>query len=252
MATSASTTKVTNSATYLTNSRLRTMEARPPRSWPARAIRRGALRQGTFSVDVGFHALILADFSPSPAGGGSARESNVGWAKARFSVDPRGQNRSRAVPLRGQRVGDFAHPTACYVPPPHSITSSALASSVFGTVTPSAFAAYLPSRSESSPLLARGRLYFGSEDGTVYALEAGSGHTVWTYHAAGAVKASPRACRRGALLRRLLRARAGDQRAHRAAGGWRAPKGRCLAAAPSTRPPPSCTAACSSATPTGA
>ena len=30
----------------------------------------------------------------------------------------------------------------------------------------------LPSRSESSPLLDHGRLYFGSEDGTVYALEA--------------------------------------------------------------------------------
>ncbi len=49
----------------------------------------------------------------------------------------------------------------------------------------------LPSRSESSPLLDRGRLYFGSEDGTVYALEARTGRTVWTYHAAGAVKASP-------------------------------------------------------------
>lgn len=49
----------------------------------------------------------------------------------------------------------------------------------------------LPSRTESSPLLDRGRLYFGSEDGTVYALDAGDGRTVWTYRAAGAVKASP-------------------------------------------------------------
>ena len=49
----------------------------------------------------------------------------------------------------------------------------------------------LPSRSESSPLLDRGRLYFGSESGTVYALDTGDGRIVWTYHAAGAVKASP-------------------------------------------------------------
>ncbi len=49
----------------------------------------------------------------------------------------------------------------------------------------------LPSRSESSPLLDRGRLYFGSENGTVYALSAHSGAVLWTYHAPGAVKASP-------------------------------------------------------------
>jgi outer membrane protein assembly factor BamB len=49
----------------------------------------------------------------------------------------------------------------------------------------------LPSRAESSPLLDRGRLYFGTQDGTVYALDARTGRQVWTYHAAGAVKASP-------------------------------------------------------------
>lgn len=46
----------------------------------------------------------------------------------------------------------------------------------------------LPSRSESSPLLDRGRLYFGTEDGTVYALRARDGAVRWTYKAAGAVK----------------------------------------------------------------
>jgi len=46
----------------------------------------------------------------------------------------------------------------------------------------------LPSRSESSPLLDHDRLYFGSEDGTVYALRAGDGSIVWTYKANGAVK----------------------------------------------------------------
>jgi outer membrane protein assembly factor BamB len=49
----------------------------------------------------------------------------------------------------------------------------------------------LPSRSESSPLLDRGKLYFGSENGTVYALSAHNGAVLWTYHAQGAVKASP-------------------------------------------------------------
>lgn len=49
----------------------------------------------------------------------------------------------------------------------------------------------LPSRCESSPLLADGKLFFGSENGTVYALSARNGNVLWTYHAAGAVKASP-------------------------------------------------------------
>ena len=46
----------------------------------------------------------------------------------------------------------------------------------------------LPSRSESSPLVDGGRVYFGSENGTVYALDADTGAVRWTYHAAGAVK----------------------------------------------------------------
>ena len=62
-----------------------------------------------------------------------------------------------------------------------------------------------------------GKLFFGSEDGTVYALDARTGGTVWTYHAEGAVKASPTLAGRGALLRRLLRPRPGDQRADRPA-----------------------------------
>jgi len=49
----------------------------------------------------------------------------------------------------------------------------------------------LPSRAESSPLLDKGRLFFGTQDGTVYALRARTGDVLWTYHAAGAVKASP-------------------------------------------------------------
>lgn len=49
----------------------------------------------------------------------------------------------------------------------------------------------LPSRSESSPLVDHGRVFFGSESGTVYALRAGNGSVAWSYHAEGAVKASP-------------------------------------------------------------
>jgi outer membrane protein assembly factor BamB len=46
----------------------------------------------------------------------------------------------------------------------------------------------IASRVESSPLIASGRLYFGSEDGTVYALLARDGAIRWTYHAGDAVK----------------------------------------------------------------
>jgi outer membrane protein assembly factor BamB len=49
----------------------------------------------------------------------------------------------------------------------------------------------LPSRCESSPLLDKGKLFFGSQNGTVYALNASTGNVLWTYRAAGAVKASP-------------------------------------------------------------
>jgi outer membrane protein assembly factor BamB len=49
----------------------------------------------------------------------------------------------------------------------------------------------LPSGSESSPLIDRGRVFFGCQNGTVFALEDSDGAVVWTYHAASAVKASP-------------------------------------------------------------
>jgi len=49
----------------------------------------------------------------------------------------------------------------------------------------------LSSRSESSPLVHNGRVFFGSEGGTLYALDAQSGKQDWTYRAGGAVKGSP-------------------------------------------------------------
>jgi len=47
----------------------------------------------------------------------------------------------------------------------------------------------LASRSESSPLLDNGRIYFGSENGTVYSMRASNGEVRWRYRAGGAVKA---------------------------------------------------------------
>ncbi|MEA2126884.1 MAG: hypothetical protein QOI80_3666 [Solirubrobacteraceae bacterium] len=48
----------------------------------------------------------------------------------------------------------------------------------------------LPARTESSPVYSDGTVYFGSENGVVYALSAKSGATRWTYHAAGPVKSA--------------------------------------------------------------
>ncbi len=49
----------------------------------------------------------------------------------------------------------------------------------------------LPSRSESSPVTVGKRVFFGSEDGTVYALDTRSGETVWATRLEGEVKAAP-------------------------------------------------------------
>jgi outer membrane protein assembly factor BamB len=49
----------------------------------------------------------------------------------------------------------------------------------------------LASASESSPLATAGRIYVGSQDGTVYSLLAKSGRIVWRHRARGAVKAAP-------------------------------------------------------------
>lgn len=46
----------------------------------------------------------------------------------------------------------------------------------------------LPSRTESSPLLIGNRLYFGSENGTIYNLRASDGAVRWTYNSGAAVK----------------------------------------------------------------
>ena len=45
----------------------------------------------------------------------------------------------------------------------------------------------LPSRSESSPVVVDGVVFFGSEDGTVYALKAKNGARKWTFQTADAV-----------------------------------------------------------------
>jgi outer membrane protein assembly factor BamB len=49
----------------------------------------------------------------------------------------------------------------------------------------------LGARSESSPLAMRGVVYFGAEDGTVYALRAADGSVKWKYKTNGDVTAGP-------------------------------------------------------------
>ncbi len=95
----------------------------------------------------------------------------------------------------------------------------------------------LPSRAESSPLLDKGKLFFGSQNGTVYALNARNGNVLWTYHASGAVKASPSLS--GGVLYFGDYSGATSGRAASTTGiscGRAVPEGRCSEAAPSTRP----------------
>ena len=68
----------------------------------------------------------------------------------------------------------------------------------------------LPSRTESSPLFDNDRVYFGSENGTVYALRAGDGAVRWTFKAVGRGQGRAGAGQRQALLRRLQRPRVRD------------------------------------------
>jgi outer membrane protein assembly factor BamB len=49
----------------------------------------------------------------------------------------------------------------------------------------------LPGRSESSPAVVGNRVFFGDEDGTMYAVDRRNGHTIWTTQLCGAVKAAP-------------------------------------------------------------
>ena len=87
----------------------------------------------------------------------------------------------------------------------------------------------------------------------MYALNDRTGAVIWTYHAAGSVKASPSLS--GGVL--YFGDYSGQvqaiSEAERPAGcGEAAPRAPCWEAAPSTPPPRSSTGACSSATPTGA
>lgn len=57
----------------------------------------------------------------------------------------------------------------------------------------------LPCRSESSPIVVRNLVFFGCEDGDLYAVRAGNGKTVWRTRLGGAIKAAP-AYRNGTLF----------------------------------------------------
>ena len=86
----------------------------------------------------------------------------------------------------------------------------------------------LPSRSESSPLFDGDRVYFGSENGTVYNVRAGDGAVRWTFKASGRGQGRARAGQRQALLRRLQRARLRDPPGRRASGLGHGHQGRAL------------------------
>jgi outer membrane protein assembly factor BamB len=58
----------------------------------------------------------------------------------------------------------------------------------------------LPSRAESSPLVVGSTLYFGTENGTVYALRTSDGSVKWRYRASGAVKGGVAMDYRGRLF----------------------------------------------------
>lgn len=49
----------------------------------------------------------------------------------------------------------------------------------------------LPGRSESAPVVVGNRVFFGDEDGTMYAVSRSDGHTIWTTQLCGAIKAAP-------------------------------------------------------------
>jgi outer membrane protein assembly factor BamB len=49
----------------------------------------------------------------------------------------------------------------------------------------------LPGRAESSPLVADGRVYFGCENGDLFAVDPSTGKTIWTTKLGGAIKAAP-------------------------------------------------------------
>ena len=62
----------------------------------------------------------------------------------------------------------------------------------------------LPGRAESSPLVLDRTVYFGCEDGDLYALSTGNGNIRWTTQLGGPVKSAP-AYHDGVALRRRLR-----------------------------------------------
>ena len=86
----------------------------------------------------------------------------------------------------------------------------------------------LPSPSESSPLVDHGMVFFGSQNGTVYALNIHNGSVDLDLPRRRRGQGQPDALRRGALLRRLLRARPGDLRADRSPALDRGSEGALL------------------------
>jgi outer membrane protein assembly factor BamB len=134
-------------------------------------------------------ATALLEFPPSIARGMLFQLADDGWLTARWK---------RTGKIRWKRkVGTLAASTPAVEGPNLYVTvldtggGRGRALSLRLRTGRIRWSRGLPSRTESSPLVDNGRMYFGSEDGTVYCVNEATGRTVWTYRAAGSVKGSP-------------------------------------------------------------
>jgi outer membrane protein assembly factor BamB len=134
------------------------------------------------------HALI--EFPPAIGGGvayainkyGNGKAIQLGTRKVigELSLDPKNKGHQAIVTgpayYRGLVYGAFLDGTL------------AAGNGKTGAVV---WKRHLHAHLESSPLPIDGNLYLGTDTHEVLALDAGDGHTVWTFKAPGAIKASP-------------------------------------------------------------
>ena len=93
-----------------------------------------------------------------------------------------GPQRAVAAPPRGYRCGPDGAPVqgeGCRCGPGKVAAIWARSGKVSWSMN-------LPSRSESSPIIVDHRVYFGTEDGTVYGMRVDDGSIQWKFRAAGA------------------------------------------------------------------
>ena len=165
-----------------------------------------------------YRSGVLLEFPPTIDGGSLYLLDDDGMLRALDEDE-------RADPLEQRKSGGSPPP------PPPSATGASTRSCCRGLRAQAGrIAAYragdgrqvwsraLPSRAESSPLLRNGRIFFGSEDGTVYALEARKRPHDLDVQGQRRGEGRPGARQRDALLRRLRRQGARRQREERQRG----------------------------------